>query len=134
MKNRLIGVVIAAVVLLVLFTACDDVQIVALERAEPVDYVAAIYVDNVSVMAPSGEDVKVYWGAGKNAVKYDVYLQEQYQEGMDMMLLGSVSLPDYYYKFSITKQGVKYRFGVVAHDYDSNHATSDIRWSNYIDW
>jgi len=71
MKKRIIGAVIAAVVMMLLFAACsDEPQLVAWEKAEKVAKVDVTQISGFYF-------VIISWDAAKNGTGYDVYAQQK---------------------------------------------------------
>jgi len=70
MKKRIIGAIIAAIVMALLFAACGDPQIVEQSKASTVD---AVNVAQIS----SNYFVVVSWTATKDASGYNVFIQQQ---------------------------------------------------------
>jgi fibronectin type 3 domain-containing protein len=135
-----------AVVLLLLFTACDstqDVKIVGYEQAKAVASVEA---------KQTTEDryyVIVTWDAVENGTRYKVYAQEDGKKSIRSIGNGqnyftystvgdefrvNTDIDKWSFRLDITYTWVvgKYRFGVTAMDINPNHSASDIVWSEYI--
>jgi len=141
MKKGLIGAVIAAAVLMVLFPACgpSEVKVVELAKSSAPSNVSASFATVATV-----KTLTIKWEAADNAVDYDVYAQKDGERDIFTEL----------YSFSITKSGnvytavladpytsifttlgdlppAKYRFGVSAQSLSSMQP-SDIVWSDYV--
>ena len=151
MKNKrfLLGLLAIALVFGITAGGCDNVQIVAFERAEAVSNVSVIYTPfstPISQPDPVDQDeisgILVSWDPSKNAVSYNVYVE--YSGGRGMHLLAttrSSSWPNWAPSLSKTDASgsvyppdasVEVRFGITAEDFDGNHVASDIVWSKPI--
>jgi hypothetical protein len=141
-KRFLLAILAVALVFGMTVVGCNDAQIVAFERADSVSNVRVIVSMSKDKFDNPTSSVDVWWDAAKNAVSYDVYVQDFSDNGvkMDIKHLSSVpplgtsfcfnSSPNLYY----VNNGPEFvRFGVTATDFDTNHAVSNIVWSDWID-
>jgi hypothetical protein len=130
-KRFLLGLLAIALAFGITAGGCEIVQLVAFERADAVKNVE-VNTYTVTGVGGSGESekgVSIRWDAAKNAVSYDVYVQDEYM--IDIYYVSSVRPPETSYSFTGGFYG-RVRFGVTATDWDTNHAVSDIVWSEYI--
>jgi len=149
MKNKrfLLGILAIALALSLTAVGCDNVQIVAFERADAVSEVNVNYTpfstpisqpDPVDLPERSG--IYVGWVPPKNAVSYNVYVEYvEYFGGMH--LLATTKSPSWSRGLHKTDasgypsdldSSVEVRFGITAEDFDGNHVASDIVWSKQI--
>ena len=147
MKNKrfLLGLLVIALVFGITVAGCDNVQIVAFERADAVSDVSVDYhpfstpisqPDPVDL--PDNSSIRVGWVPPKNAVSYNVYVEIG---GVLMEFLATTKYS--YWSRILNKKEIpsssypsteqyKARFGITAEDFDGNHVTSDIVWSEQI--
>jgi len=146
MKKGLIGAVIAAVVLMVLFPACgpEEVKVVEMVKASAPSNVSASYAAATRILT-------VKWEAAENAVEYGLYAQQN--NVRDIIEIDSISPDDVYdilypgystltkvsnaytYTVTIPSSGFpsgSYRFGISASGVNRMSQPSDIVWSDYI--
>jgi hypothetical protein len=146
-KRFLLAMLAIALVFGMTVAGCDDAQIVAFERADSVSNLSVrVYMSKDEYDNPVSR-VTVSWDAAKNAVSYDVYSQSDIartfglkSEELDIQHLSfvpaeglsgmSYSFPNPYYDYI---QPRYMRYGVTATDFDTNHAVSNIVWSDWID-
>ena len=153
MKNKrfLLGLLAIALVFGITAGGCDNVQIVAFERAEAVSNVSVIYTPfstPISQPDPVDQDeisgILVSWDPSKNAVSYNVYVGIDVGKSDSMSFLATTKSSHWpNWGLSLSKTDVlsttvdqsanmKVRFGITAEDFDGNHVASDIVWSEYI--
>ena len=156
MKKRLIGAVLSAVVLMILFTACsDDTQEVRIVGYAQADTVSRVSVEQTSITYNNAiRYVIITWDAIENGTDYTVYVKQDGKKSI--VSLGSGTNAYSYstadgsstnnYDFDKWSLRIKasdivgtgsyisssYRFGVSASDSNPNHTYSDIVWSDTI--
>jgi len=146
MKKGLIGAVIAAVVLMVLFPACgpSEVKIVELMKASAPSNVSATFttVGTIKILT-------IKWEAAENATSY--MLCAQLNNVRDMIYLNNLYPDDIFTgtaTYSFAKAGNvytfiyspnssdlpagSYRFGISAYGISNISQPSDIVWSDYV--
>ena len=140
MKKGLIGAVIAAVVLMVLFPACgpSEVKIVELTKSSAPSSVSASCTSRILTLK---------WEAADNATKY--YIVGQQKDVKDIIWTDSIDPSDafstssgltksgnvYTYIYNLQSYDISsagsYRFGINARSYNGMQE-SDIVWSDYV--
>jgi len=148
MKKRLIGAVLTAVVLMVLFAACSndpqEVSVVSMKQADAPSNVKA-------VQTTDKQYVIVTWDAAQNGVSYGVYAQLEGKK--TVFSVGGYAQNYYTYSTKdgdtstnddIDKWSLRYRlyslddligsvrFGVIAEDIDATSQFSGVSWTDYI--
>jgi hypothetical protein len=135
-KKFWLGVLVFVLVFGMTVVGCENVQLVAFERAEAVSDVIAIYEAS---SLPDPDTVLVGWNPTKNAISYNIYAQIQRLSGPDTVnetrFLGTSNKNGFTYEIrgkSSLGTSASIRFGVTATDFDENHVASNIVWSEYI--
>ncbi|MDR2943189.1 MAG: hypothetical protein LBV17_11420 [Treponema sp.] len=139
-KKNWLGVLVFVLVFGMTVVGCENVQLVAWERAEAVDKVWS----NVMTLHDGVSEEKlinVNWNPVQNAVSYNVYIQMVSNAVNDIHYLSTVQARGYgggQVIVSFTLQElVSYcsetnRFGITVTDIDENHVPSKIVWSESI--
>ena len=136
MKKGLIGVAIAIVVLMVLFTACDkdkepqDVNLVGFSKAQSVAFVTATQIG-------SNYYVLVSWDAVENGSNYDLYYKQEGKKTVNNYYAGTGSRgvgPQNRYTIttsSITSSTIPQISTTANTDIDKWSAVIDVQYNTY---